>query len=298
MKFGYQIDAAGLKYTRAIHMASIASPMGERSETGKVSTTQVVVMDEKDVALGRKRQLTTATRVIRANQRALVLNLLFVLLAIVVSTSATLAVVLTRPTHTGGDDLSGGTTLLAKNGEVVATATYEEEVSLAELPSQGASSDIYAQIKRVGFDTGAGAVMGFTVSGYVWYNNTDMDLFLDAGYTLHIAEGDLHVSEGCCDLPDMSSGIAQRRRMNPVLWQVFVWAVRIYTVTHGSSHNGKQDDDKKEADGKETETEGEDGGDNGGEQGDGGTGFHDQDGNCPPGALCRLRRLLRLGGLA
>ena len=216
--------------------------LGERSETGKVSTTQVVVMDEKDVALGRKRQFTTATRVIRANQRALVLNLLFVLLAIVVSTCATLAVVLTRPTHTGGDDLSGGTTLLAKNGEVVATATYEEEVSLAELPSQGASSDIYAQIKRVGWDTGAGAVMGFTVNGYVWYNNTDMDLFLDAGYTLHIADGDLHVSEGCCDLPDMSSGIAQRRRMNPVLWRIFIWAVRIYTVTHGSSHNGKDDD--------------------------------------------------------
>jgi len=273
--------------------------LGERSETGKVSTTQVVVMDEKDVALGRKRQFTTATRVIRANQRALVLNLLFVLLAIVVSTCATLAVVLTRPTHTGGDDLSGGTTLLAKNGEVVATATYEEEVSLAELPSQGASSDIYAQIKRVGWDTGAGAVIGFTVSGYVWYNTTDMDLFLDAGYTLHIADGDLHVSEGCCDLPDMSSGIAQRRRRmtDYTLRSLLIWAVRIYTVTHATGHNGKDDDKKEDAD-SETETEGEDGGDSGGEQGGGGTGFHDQDGDCPPPAWCRLRRLLRFGGLA
>ena len=122
-----------------------------------------------------------------------------------------------------------------------------------------------------------------------------MDFFLDASYTLHVADGDMHVSEGV-ELPDMSGGILQRRRLNPVLWRVFIWAVRIYTVTHGSGHNGKQDDPKDEGSeaGTETDEDGDEGGreEGGGEENGNGNGFHDQDGDCPPLTLCRLLRRL------
>ena len=69
--------------------------------------------------------------------------------------------------------------------------------------------------------------MSFTVSGFVWYNNTDMDFYLDTGYTLHISEGgDLSVSQGV-ELPDNDGGIlTRRRRLNPWLVWGALWAVR------------------------------------------------------------------------
>ena len=249
-------------------------------------------------------QAATSTQVTRANQRLLCINLLAIVLAIIASTGAILAVVLT-PVHTSAENAIGGTTLLDRDGEVVATATIEEAVDLAELPSQGADSTLYSQIKRVGWTTTNGARMGFTVSGYVWYNLTDMDIYLDAGYTMHIAGGadGLSVSDGIV-LPEMAGGIAQRRRLERQLWAwvapAVVWAVRIYTITHGSGHNGEDNDEtsggKTEESGADTEADKDEDTPN---EADGGTGVWDPSGSsgCPPGVICRRLHTKSLTGI-
>lgn len=121
-----------------------------------------------------------------------VTTVIVILVSIMAATGTALAVVFSRPTRIVGDN-HGGSYLVDTDGHNVATAKMTADLDLTNLPANGRGFD-YNQIEDVTLamsneDNGQIEQAGFRTYAYYWYNETDMDLFLHGGMTLHISQG-------------------------------------------------------------------------------------------------------------
>ena len=148
---------------------------------------QIVVMNHRsdEDIVGRSKQLSVATRVIKASRRAALINTLLVLFAVACSTAATLTVILTRPIHTKQSSADKAV-LVDKDENTLATAGLDDVVSLLELPLLDMS---LAELDKVSWASGA-AAHSFRVLGYSRYTFSDVDLYLEGNMVLHLVSGE------------------------------------------------------------------------------------------------------------
>jgi len=162
------------------------------------------------------RAMSVATRVISANRRVNVTSTLVILVAMTMSVISGGIVIATRPTH-----VTGGR-LVDSVGSSVGTAKLISFIDTKTLPARGADFE-YSEIEYVKLDvtdpsTGSRVgKMGLRLLGYHWYNSTDMDLFLETGYTLHIAKHTLALAPTKRDEYGLTPPEDRRRK----LWGVF-----------------------------------------------------------------------------
>lgn len=153
------------------------------SDAEELRTVKMVPMSFRVKANERR---SVATRVISANNRVAFASVFAIVGSMVVAFSASLVVVLTRPTHVDPPGLTGASfpVLMDSGGNPVSTAAAEGEVTLSQLPTLSQQIS-FGGLKSVSL-TVAGSLFGATVSGYRWYNRSTMTLYLSTGHVLGI----------------------------------------------------------------------------------------------------------------
>lgn len=132
---------------------------------------------------------SVATRVIASNRTTALTSTLVVIAAILAAFASSVAVIYTRPTHVVGS------TLVDANDRPVATTRAMTSIdNITVLPHLGKDFD-YLAVETISVQLDDDRVVGFRTIGYDWLNETDMDLFLANGMTLHIHEGDFVLSK-------------------------------------------------------------------------------------------------------
>jgi hypothetical protein len=100
----------------------------------------------------------------------------------------------TKETHISASPPEGHqpTRLVDTNANSVSTATATRHVDLVDLPSHPEYLDTLTELT---FDHG-GTMLGFKIVGFAYYNSTDLDLYLQPEYTMHITPANFVLSAG------------------------------------------------------------------------------------------------------
>lgn len=181
--------------------------MGSQSDRSKTTGHLDVTLAHSavDAADRDDKHDSRAVDAVQPQKRMIILSALFAAFAMTTMSCGCIAIVYTlTPTIRSGAFVDSA-------HHAVGTAKLEHEGSLIGLPKLGAKFD-YNTIEEVSWtDRPTGALLGFRISGFIWYNHTDMDLFLETGYTLHIHGQWISYSEGL--RPPDAAAVLNRRRM-------------------------------------------------------------------------------------
>lgn len=194
---------------------------GTPMEMDEIATAKVLA--RRETRPSRRTSVRYVTQYIaERTDRATLVSTLVVIGAITLAAVTSVVIIFSRPVHVSHQDVEGEGSqsfLVDANGDAIVTAQSESSFTLTDLPSLG--PDFGFDMKRVSFplsEANDSAIMTAPVVGTVWYNETDVDLFLGNGLTLSIwGEGGLYLTQ--TDVApfvntDVSDGFTSRRALS------------------------------------------------------------------------------------
>jgi len=91
-----------------------------------------------------------------------------------------------EPITVGKDQSTGSAPLMTRDGRSLATTGVHNHINLAQ-PID--SAEMLEHIQSVMLNMPHGMTHMFKVTGFTWYNATDVDLYTDIGQTVHVTDG-------------------------------------------------------------------------------------------------------------
>jgi len=160
-------------------------------KVGEVEISDRVKLNRSDLET-KSVASRVVTRVVQAQSKVQLQSTIVIVAAVLVSVLTTCTIILTRPAHVA-HPAAMGPTLVDSNGQIIGTQPVQASISIEKVCEMGEDFD-YNSIESVSTKvynnaTGETSVMGFRTIGFHWYNNTDIDFFLQGAMTLHVSNG-------------------------------------------------------------------------------------------------------------